>query len=207
MPTLSTSPIRPTSPGSRRDSAAFLPLVVFPNGSERVDRAPALRGIIERYLPRMGCILFRGFRVPEDRDFERFVAALTEPGATEREHVWAWCAVPVAGQCVELVDRRTLEGCIPAAIRRRWVEGGLGALDALEADEVSAALETHTLSLPWHARDVLLLDAGLVTHAFTPPAPAGGGTRVIDAPTVVATLLNDPRRCVEPGARVLSAAH
>jgi hypothetical protein len=58
----------------------FLPFVVFPRqrGGALESFAPELHSIISRYLPRAGALLFRGFPVSEDRDFERFVALVGE---------------------------------------------------------------------------------------------------------------------------------
>jgi len=113
----------------RRRADVFLPLVVFPRerGAALEASAAELRGVIRRYLPREGAILFRGFRVGEDADFERFVAAAAEPerGASVAGRVWAWCAVPARGQRVLLADRRELYRAVPGGIRRRWAERAL----------------------------------------------------------------------------------
>lgn len=109
----------------------FLPLVVFPRqrGGALEASAPELRSVIGRYLPRAGALLFRGFPVSEDRDFERFVAlaATLEPSPplAPSARVWAWCALPVRGQRLLLADRRELHRAVPADVRRRWAERGL----------------------------------------------------------------------------------
>src|SRR5690606_20236458 len=76
----------------RRRADVFLPLVVFP-GERTAALEPSaapLRDTIARYLPRVGAILCRGFRVAEDADFERFVAltAPREPRVAGR--LWLW---------------------------------------------------------------------------------------------------------------------
>ncbi|HTV21697.1 MAG TPA: hypothetical protein VMG12_23570 [Polyangiaceae bacterium] len=115
------------SPEPARD--AFLPLVVFPRERSTTLEASAagLRDVIARYLPRAGAILFRGFRVSEDADFEHFVsvAGTAERPVASAARVWAWCAVPRRGQRIVLTDRRELYRAVPARVRRRWAERDL----------------------------------------------------------------------------------
>ena len=181
------------SPVSRDDAseqALLMPLVVFPRG--RAARGSLdgeeLRALIRRYLPRFGAILFRGFRVSEDRDFEALVASQAEAapsGVRWAPRVWAWyAAVPAVGEHVQLADRREIARRVPARLRRRWGDAGVrvqlggerarvtsadGAeLDELDAHELCAAVEDCTTRVPWESRDVLLIDTALTLHAFQP---------------------------------------
>jgi hypothetical protein len=125
----------------------FLPLVVFPRQRGALESsAPELRSIIGRYLARAGALLFRGFPVSEDRDFERFMAAaaLEPPSALPLgERVWAWCALPGCGQRVLLADRRELYRAVPVDVRRRWAERGLAYV---QRDERGRPLVARSLS-------------------------------------------------------------
>lgn len=136
------------APGRERASERFLPLVVFPRQrGSALESAPELRSIIGRYLARAGALLFRGFPVSEDRDFERFMAAaatLEPPSARPlTERVWAWCALPGRGQRVLLADRRELHRAVPVDVRRRWAERGLAYV---QRDERGRPLVTRSLS-------------------------------------------------------------
>ncbi len=58
-----------------------LPLVVFPHGSAPLsdDALSALSRCANRYLPRQGAILFRGFNIGDTSDFARFAGAFGDP--------------------------------------------------------------------------------------------------------------------------------
>lgn len=114
-----------SAPSERAHAGSFLPLVVLPaQGGATLDAALAqMPAVVTRYLPRAGAILFRGFRVSEDADFERFVTA-ADPDRTGAR-VWLWCAVPSRGQRLLLSDRRELYRAVPASVRRRWAERAL----------------------------------------------------------------------------------
>jgi hypothetical protein len=151
---------RESSEPPRTALPAFLPLVVLPwSARSRAGSFEAeLRDVIRRYLPRVGAIVLRGFRLPEDRDFERFVAA-AEPDAA-RGRLWAWCAVPVRSRCVELGE---LTGALAgfeghAAPGWRLMHADGSPLHVREVDAMNAALEACRLLLSWKAGDVLLLD-------------------------------------------------
>ena len=59
------------------------PLVVFPRSAAPGERALALRGCAERYLPQLGSVLFRGFGVEDQAAFQRF-------GPSARSVVAGW---------------------------------------------------------------------------------------------------------------------
>jgi len=171
------------------EQALLLPLVVFPRGRAARGELDGdeLRAVIRRYLPRFGAILFRGFRVSEDHDFDALVASQAEPssGARWAPRLWAWyAAVPGVGEHVQLADRGEISRRVPARLRRRWGDGGLRVqlggerarvtpadgreLDALDEHELCAAVEDCTTRVPWESRDVLLIDTALTVHAFFP---------------------------------------
>jgi hypothetical protein len=59
-------------------------MVVLPRGPERAHDpfVPRLQACRDRYLHRLGSILFRGFRVAEDAQFRNFVSALSGAATT-----------------------------------------------------------------------------------------------------------------------------
>lgn len=143
--------------------APFLPLVVFPRERRGLLEAfgPQLQYAIQRYLPRTGAIVFRGFPVSEDHHFQRFLALCShdEASAPSRAaRVWAWCALPGRGQRLLLADRRELYRAVPTGVRRRWSEWGLTyvqrdergrALDSRDVDPV--VLHPHSHEPLWAA--------------------------------------------------------
>jgi hypothetical protein len=188
-----TSPPAEAGPARRdelHERPLLLPLVVFPRGRAargELDREE-LRVVIRRYLPRFGAILFRGFRVSEDRDFDAMVAAQAEPatsGTRGAARIWAWYAgVPSLDEHVQLADRREISRGAPARLRRRFSEGGLRVqlggerarvtptdgceLRELDAREFCSAVENSTTRVPCESRDVLLIDTEITVHAFQP---------------------------------------
>jgi alpha-ketoglutarate-dependent taurine dioxygenase len=157
-----------------------LPLVVFPShpSPDRVDWTLQVRASAERYLSRLGSILFRGFRVQTAEDFRRFAGAFgqglvpaagSEPlGVTELGHVrarngawplrvWFQCEnAPSRGDATWLADGREVFRSLPKKLRARFIDRGLMqvqrfALESAKPDRVSleAWCRSRELSVEW----------------------------------------------------------
>jgi len=127
---------------SRAEGAEDVPLVVFPvrNHATPSERAASLRACADRYLPRLGSILFRGFRVYGTEDLLRFAAAFRASaalvtadsiwGEAGRGRVWVACTGS-AETSVEtrIADNRELRSLLSIATRTRLFERGFRELD------------------------------------------------------------------------------
>jgi TfdA family taurine catabolism dioxygenase TauD len=153
-----------------------LPLVVFPNlpGAEASDRAPSLRLTADRYLARVGSILFRGFDVNTPDHFRRFAAgfgatldrpAAESEGPSELGHLrgahgaWplrAWLSAG-GGQSgfTLLADGRDVFRALPRSVRARFVDRGLMQVQRIELGagveraSVEAWCGTNGASVDW----------------------------------------------------------
>jgi hypothetical protein len=120
-------------------SAEPLPLVVFPRrgAGDSGDWMAALRSCIERYLPRVGSILFRGFPVRSAEEFACFAAAFgasrtRDPGDAGTGRLWIGCTNAAEANADTLIaDTRELRG-VPwtaCASRVEWEPGDVLLLD------------------------------------------------------------------------------
>lgn len=152
-----------------------LPLVVFPRqpGADAGDQAAALRATAERYLARLGAIVFRGFELRTQARFRRFVAGFgvslahaaseLEPRAelaqpVELGHVRAasggwplsvWqCAPRGEAGFTLLADGRDVFRALPKSLRARFVDRGLMQVQRVE---LTSGVERSTLEAAWRA--------------------------------------------------------
>jgi hypothetical protein len=151
-----------------------LPLVVFPRapGADLGDHFASLRLTAERYLPRLGSILFRGFGVERGEDLRRFAGGSAAPleaathDGVELGHARASCgAWPLrAWLCATgatlpgwtfMADGREVFRALPKSLRARFVDRGLMQVQriALEAGTDRAGFEaawrTRGASVEW----------------------------------------------------------
>ena len=171
-------------PAAAECSHEALPLVVFPRGpSAAADRAAALRGCAERYLPRVGSILFRGFAVHGAAEFRRFVqgfgACVSTPlhaaalgGFAGPGRLWLGCAAEAAETCrTRIADNRELYANLSVALRTRIIERGLrfvltlggqaGWRDVFQTEDraqLEAFCRAHGTRFEWLPQDALRIE-------------------------------------------------
>lgn len=153
-----------------------LPLVVFPSqpGADAGDQASSLRLTADRYLARLGSILFRGFDVRTPEHFRRFAAGFgttlerSRPeaeGLVELGHVGAesgawpervWQATDGARSGFTLLaDGRDVFRALPKSIRTRFVDRGLMQVQRIELgagverSSIEARCRTAGASVEW----------------------------------------------------------
>jgi hypothetical protein len=182
-----------TSVAAAEWSAEAIPLVVFPGRrqSEIAERAASLRAVAERYLPRFGSMLFRGFQAHRDQDFARFVRTFGASidvlpagsiwGEAGSGRMWIACASAVdAGAETLIADNRELLANLSSGLRSRLAQRGLrfardagpvvravyadgSALEASVLAKIAAAFVEAASPVAWEPGDVLLVDRALTT--------------------------------------------
>jgi len=173
-------------------SAEVLPLVVFPrslpalaSASTRGGRgwSQALRRCAERYLPRVGSILFRGFDVQGAVALERFgelfgaslaplpagaILSQNQPG-----RLWlGCCGESTLRTSLRVADKRELYRCVSPELRMRFTQRGLryarvlgeahrrwqDVFETTSRTAVEAWCSAHDLAFAWQPGDTLRLE-------------------------------------------------
>lgn len=157
-----------------------LPLVVLPRHPEpeQIDWACQVRCCAQRYLSRLGCILFRGFGVVGAPRLRRFATAFGQPllpeGSAEEDGaegrfvdgqvagrgwpLWRWLqggSVGASGTLSRLSDGREVFRHIPKRLRARFMDRGLlyaRDFPGLGESTWGAGATVTNLELWWRAR-------------------------------------------------------
>jgi hypothetical protein len=128
--------------GGGARSLSWLPLVVLPRGDERhaSEFLPRLKACCERYLPRLGSVLLRGFEIGEAPEFRGLVASLAGAGAQldfpAASEELSGCGPRCAGEATPepgpiLHNARTYLGCAPHQLWL-WCTSAPSEADAIE---------------------------------------------------------------------------
>ena len=114
-----------------------VPLVVFPRRGQLpgTNGGASARACAMRYLPRLGCIVFRGFGIHRPADFQRFAQAFAGHGDRAEHAAFAplhrGALLVHAPEAEQLRDstrvacRRELARSVPVSVRTRLLERGL----------------------------------------------------------------------------------